>query len=323
MALEQLFIAPSAPPLTAAFDGWQPAITATQPAAHDGLLQGVGAVGGTSSSIGDGGSGGCAGSVAGVGFGAAISSGAGSGAVSSAGGISSAGGGGAGGAGGSAGGGGENGNMLVGAIRLLSSAIHSTPRAQWTSLYSAVVLSGPAGRLPGLRQRLESELRLIRNMPDMPRTLRPQLLEWAEDEPAAPPPRSSGCAGAGVGGGGGVGGVGVGGHSKDVRPYKWPVAAAETAAWRGAAAQACAMLRQPSGHGSGGAGFGVQGDGARTWVLAEHFRREPRYALRAALRAAGAPTGADATPSIGGHFGGSGLAARSSRGMIPGGMRQL
>ena len=44
-------------------------------------------------------------------------------------------------------------------------------RQQLPELYGAIILAGPFGALPGLRQRFESELRYIRNDPDMPRSM--------------------------------------------------------------------------------------------------------------------------------------------------------
>jgi hypothetical protein len=82
---------------------------------------------------------------------------------------------------GGGGGGGDDGGVGVGvgAISLLTAAIDTAPKAQLTTLYATIVAAGPAGALPGLHQRLESELRTLRASTDTPRrverTLKPSL----------------------------------------------------------------------------------------------------------------------------------------------------
>jgi hypothetical protein len=70
-----------------------------------------------------------------------------------------------------------------------------------------VALLGPGGCLPGLRQRLEHELRAVRQLAEMPRGLRPLLIEEPPADAAEQP----------------------------AEPSSWPLSAAECAGWRGAA----------------------------------------------------------------------------------------
>ena len=73
---------------------------------------------------------------------------------------------------------GGRGRRMSGVVDVLKTAIESTAsREQLSDLYGAVLLAGCGGGLPGMRQRMEAELRLIRNDPAMPRALRPRLVE--------------------------------------------------------------------------------------------------------------------------------------------------
>ena len=66
----------------------------------------------------------------------------------------------------------NDGPVPGGAVDVLRQTIENLGgRQQLTELFGAIVLAGPGGGLPGLRQRIESELRTIRNDPEMPRTL--------------------------------------------------------------------------------------------------------------------------------------------------------
>ena len=200
-----------------------------------------------------------------------------------------------------------------GAIELLRAAINAAPRTHLPALYSAIVLGGPGGGLPGLRHRLESEMRQIRGDPEMPRTLKPQIRQSMEAAAAS-------------------GAEGSGGGAVLVRltagdAVVWPLSLPETAAWRGTARRACAELGHMLAHQHEqtqpplrhrllerrSASAAPTASNAN-WVLAAQFRREPRYSTRAAMRAAGAPVGGQARNGFkGGHFGGSGIVGQELR----------
>ena len=195
-----------------------------------------------------------------------------------------------------------------GAIDVLKATIDACgTREQMVSLYGAVLLTGAGGAVPGMRQRFESELRQIRNDPQMPRTLRPRLVEHAnsltggEDmvkNMQGPAERGRGGrrgGGRDGGGGGGEGGGVEGGDGADgkdstshadcvqaaIRNAAWALTEAEAAAWLGTAEEACVHARISRG--------GVYSSSAPGWTYADQFSKESRFATRAALKAAGCP----------------------------------
>ena len=56
-------------------------------------------------------------------------------------------------------------------IRFLTVAVEAAPRDLWVPLYGSIVLTGIGAALPGMRQRLEAELRPLRGTSTMPRGL--------------------------------------------------------------------------------------------------------------------------------------------------------
>jgi hypothetical protein len=227
-----------------------------------------------------------------------------------------------GGGGGGGGGGGDGGvGVGVGAISLLTAAIDTAPKAQLTTLYATIVAAGPAGALPGLHQRLESELRTrrastdtprrvertlkpslalhtsahhgaipfptgtLRANTDMPRTLKPSLALLPGTERVVCYPSSY------------LGSSSVLPLDTDamVAAAAWPLTGAETAAWEGAAATACT----PIGAAASGSRGAYASMSSTAWVTAEQFARDPRYCTRAAMRSAGFPM-SDVMPLKGG-----------------------
>ena len=168
---------------------------------------------------------------------------------------------------------------IGGMVEVLRGAIEGQRRELIGELYGAILPVGPGGGVPGLRQRLEAELRTIRAEPSMPRSLRPRVLDAALD----------GWSGGGSGQGGGFA-LGLGGasgshreaaHSSSCDAAAWPLTPAETCAWRGVAAQACGRL-EARPRGTAGSAVGDAG-----WIYPEMFRRDPRLTTRAALKALG------------------------------------
>ena len=216
---------------------------------------------------------------------------------------------------------GGSGRRMSGVVDVLKTAIESTAsREQLSDLYGAVLLAGCGGGLPGMRQRMEAELRLIRNDPAMPRALRPRLVETpstlaggiearvsslgaqggvANGDAGGPAAgRRGGGAETSAGGGGSGrsaagGGAASGGGSSLcgsvsetlLQEAEWAVSEAETVAWRGAAEEALSGSRN-AGVGNVASIFS-SGSTNGDWVLADQFRRNPQYATRAAFKAAG------------------------------------
>ena len=182
-------------------------------------------------------------------------------------------------------------------------------REHMNDLFGAIVLAGPGGSLPGLRQRLESELRAIRHDPEMPRALRPRLLETGAAARGYAAVDNDLLRGGGDAPSSSVGGVGKGGDVASTGGHAsvWRPTEAETLAWRGAAADACAQLSEMGGAYSSTADPG--------WVYPGPFKKEPRQATRLAMKAAGCPIdrgseSVNACASLGGHWGGSGIVRR-------------
>lgn len=204
---------------------------------------------------------------------------------------------------------------MAGAIDVLKTTVEATaPRERMGDLYGAVLLAGCGGGLPGMRQRLDSELRQIRNDPSMPRAIRPRIV----DVPSAASGSGSGvdmrslhlgahggdanaaaggkakARGDGDGSAGGSGGVhggvcttgagaSAGGLSDEIkREALWALSEAETLAWRGAAEEALIRGRGGAQHGST---YSTREPGE--WMVADQFRRNPLSATRAAFKAAG------------------------------------
>lgn len=228
-----------------------------------------------------------------------------------------------------------------GAMEVLTRTIDaSAGQGQQTlgDLYGAVLLSGSGGSVPGLRQRMESELRSIRSGSgqSVPRALRPRLVELAgsaverdlvqmmASSPVGTPEQAGGAAIEAV--------------------AQWSLSEGEIAPWCGAAGAACAYLARAR-HAACRPGGPAPQSGLRTasaldtattaaavgpeptWTTTEQFARESKVATRAAMRAGGcvierwAPGATSATPAgassrgdgnrraggIGGAWGGSGL----------------
>jgi hypothetical protein len=271
------------PRIVEIFPGTETAADATQPQRpFDGSVQGGGAGGGMPGAAGG------VQRVAGSGLAAALALGSGSGALREPGG---------------------KGRAMEGVIDVLKTTIESVAsRERMGELYGAVLLAGCGGSLPGMRQRLDSELRQIRNDPSMPRAVRPRLVEMPSANSGSVEARvmslgargseakeraaagGDGTAGGGGGGGGGGGirtasaGLSADGLGEDfLREAAWALTEAETLAWRGAAEEALAQargVRASAPHSSASRDAGE-------WMVADQFRRNPHYATRAAFKAAG------------------------------------
>lgn len=100
---------------------------------------------------------------------------------------------------------------------LLRGCVSAVPQTSWPAAFAAVLPIGVGGSLAGLRQRLEHELRLLRNEPGMPRMLRPAVVgpvEVLERGAPLPPPLCAACPGS---------------------LARYTLSSAEVLAWRGAA----------------------------------------------------------------------------------------
>ena len=63
---------------------------------------------------------------------------------------------------------------------VLQSVVDEAPRERWVQLFSLILVTGAGSNLPGMIQRIESELRVLRRDPAMPRQLLPCLLNRQE-----------------------------------------------------------------------------------------------------------------------------------------------
>ena len=199
----------------------------------------------------------------------------------------------------------NDGPVPGGAVDVLRQTIENLGgRQQLTELFGAIVLAGPGGGLPGLRQRIESELRTIRNDPEMPRTLRPRLVESSAEKGSISGGQYTASSDLLKGGGAEGSASGFSGpNGQAAAASSWALTEAESLAWRGAAADACVSVS------SGGVS-----SGGETWTYADTFKREPRNITRQAMRSAGCSVErwsevADAAlaRAVGGHYGGSGI----------------
>ncbi len=139
-----------------------------------------------------------------------------------------------------------------GAVCLVRDAVESAPRAHLLELYGHVVLGGVCGSLRGLRQRIEHEMRIVRGEAQMPRGLRPKLVD-------AP------------------GGDGDGGDSDGDGCCQWALSSAEVSAWKGAASCCLADVRLADARVT-----------AEQFVDS-HWYASGMYHVQRAMRAAGTP----------------------------------
>jgi len=169
-------------------------------------------------------------------------------------------------------------------------------RSHLSALYSTIVPTGPGGALPGLRQRLESEMRILRSHPDMPHIIRPTIRPIVTSDVCAP---------------------GVLPYLTPEQHASWCLTPAEAAAWYAVARHACEAAaslstRSLPDHVSRRA----SNQSSVSWITPERFRRDPRYCARSAIREAGCPMTSPpiSSPPVGGHWGGSGISSSRASG---------
>ena len=153
----------------------------------------------------------------------------------------------------------------LGAMEVLRECAGQIAQSSWPDMFAAVLPVGIGGSLAGLRQRLEHELRLLRNEPGMPRMLRPVVVELdIGRQPIVPAPASGGVDGSLQG-------------AELLAAY--PLTNAETLAWRGAA-KACTSAGKQ-------ARLPARFAGKQGWLYASFHRRSPIPSTRSAMKAGG------------------------------------
>ena len=83
-----------------------------------------------------------------------------------------------------------------GTLALVRAVVEANAREDWPALYGAVMVTGAGAGLPGLRARLETEMRTLRRLPEMPRALQPRVLAVGADGVPSPPPAAAAWHGA-------------------------------------------------------------------------------------------------------------------------------